>query len=124
MKGYRYLRNMANTLEYGRLMTRGKLLVETAVLLLLVGVNGGAAAWGQTGSQTPLRDPNLQVPVFKAGIDLVRIAAVVRDRKGRFVQDLTVRDFEVLVSILYAHTFHAPEERKGNKVQFSIHTVR
>ena len=37
---------------------------------------------------------------------------------------LTVRDFEVLVSILYAHTFHAPEERKGNKVQFSIHTVR
>jgi hypothetical protein len=37
---------------------------------------------------------------------------------------LTVRDFEVLVSILYAHTFRAPEERKGNKVQFSIHTVR
>jgi len=37
---------------------------------------------------------------------------------------ITVRDFEVLVSVLYAHTFHAPEERKGNKVQFSIHTVR
>lgn len=37
---------------------------------------------------------------------------------------LTVRDFDVLVSILYAHTFRAPEERKGNKVQFSIHTVR
>jgi Ca-activated chloride channel family protein len=35
---------------------------------------------------------------FKAGIDLVRIAAVVRDRKGRFVQDLTARDFEVLDS--------------------------
>ena len=27
---------------------------------------------------------------------MVRVAAVVRDRKGRFVQDLTVRDFEVL----------------------------
>ncbi|MEA2336523.1 MAG: hypothetical protein QOE82_530 [Thermoanaerobaculia bacterium] len=37
---------------------------------------------------------------------------------------LTVRDFEVLISVLYAHTFRAPEERKSNKVQFSIHTVR
>ncbi|MEA2240067.1 MAG: hypothetical protein QOC81_4791 [Thermoanaerobaculia bacterium] len=37
---------------------------------------------------------------------------------------LTVRDFDVLLSVLYAHTFRAPEERKGNKVQFSIHTVR
>ena len=33
---------------------------------------------------------------FKASVDMVRIAAVVRDRKGRFVQDLTARDFEVL----------------------------
>jgi hypothetical protein len=37
---------------------------------------------------------------------------------------ITVRDFEVLLSVLYAHTFRAPEDRKGNKVQFSIHTVR
>jgi Ca-activated chloride channel family protein len=27
---------------------------------------------------------------------MVRVAAVVRDRKGRFVQDLTARDFEIL----------------------------
>ena len=33
---------------------------------------------------------------FKSSVDMVRIAAVVRDRKGRFVQDLTARDFEVL----------------------------
>jgi VWFA-related protein len=33
---------------------------------------------------------------FKANVELVRVSAVVRDRKGRFVQDLTVRDFEVL----------------------------
>src|SRR5262245_15529518 len=90
--GYRYLPDMANSLEYARLMTRVRCLVETAVLLVLVGVN--ARAWGQT----PLRDPTPQTPVFKAGIDLVRIAAVVRDRKGRFVQDLTARDFEVLDS--------------------------
>ena len=37
---------------------------------------------------------------------------------------LTVHDFEVLVSILFAHTFRAPELRKSNRVQFSIHTVR
>jgi VWFA-related protein len=34
--------------------------------------------------------------MFKTGVDLVRIAAIVRDRKGRFVQDLSARDFEVL----------------------------
>ena len=36
-----------------------------------------------------------QQPTFKAGVDLVRVAAVVRDQKGRFVQDLTAKDFEV-----------------------------
>src|SRR5438876_11753192 len=33
---------------------------------------------------------------FRSSVDLVRISAVVRDRKGRFVQDLSSRDFEVL----------------------------
>jgi hypothetical protein len=37
---------------------------------------------------------------------------------------LTIRDFEVLLSVLYAHTIKAPDARKSNKVQFSIHTVR
>jgi len=37
---------------------------------------------------------------------------------------LTIRDFEVLLSVLFAHTIKAPDERKSNKVQFSIHTVR
>src|SRR4051794_32149896 len=36
------------------------------------------------------------VAPFKASVDLVRMTAVVRDRKGRFVQDLVARDFEVL----------------------------
>jgi Ca-activated chloride channel family protein len=31
-------------------------------------------------------------------VDLVRVAAVVRDKKGRFVPDLAARDFEVLES--------------------------
>jgi Ca-activated chloride channel family protein len=36
------------------------------------------------------------VPVFKAGVDLVRVSAVVRDRRGRFVKGLSQRDFQVL----------------------------
>jgi Ca-activated chloride channel family protein len=36
------------------------------------------------------------VATFKSSIDLVRINAVVRDKKGRFVLDLNIRDFEVL----------------------------
>jgi VWFA-related protein len=35
---------------------------------------------------------------FKSGTDLVQVSAVVRDRKGRFVKDLSVRDFEVMAS--------------------------
>jgi Ca-activated chloride channel homolog len=44
----------------------------------------------QVGSQT---NP---VPTFKSSIDLVRVSAVVRDHKGRFVGALQARDFEVL----------------------------
>lgn len=37
---------------------------------------------------------------------------------------LTVRDYEVLLSVLFAHTIRAPAERKSNKVQFTLHTAR
>ncbi len=37
---------------------------------------------------------------------------------------LTVRDFEVLLSVVYAHTVRAPTELEGSKVRFSIRTVR
>jgi Ca-activated chloride channel family protein len=33
---------------------------------------------------------------FRSGVDLVRLTAVVRDHRGRFVKDLTARDFVVL----------------------------
>jgi VWFA-related protein len=36
------------------------------------------------------------VATFKSGVDLVRVTAVVRDHKGRFINDLSARDFEVL----------------------------
>jgi Ca-activated chloride channel family protein len=65
-------------------MTRGSLtLGGVAVLLALAG--------------SPL-DGFQQPPVasFKSSVDLVRVAAVVRDHKGRFVQDLNARDFEII----------------------------
>jgi len=37
---------------------------------------------------------------------------------------ITVRDFDVLLSVIYAHTLHAPEELKGGKIRFSIRTIR
>lgn len=61
-------------------------MVYAGMAALAIGAHG---AYGQT--------PERQAPVatFKSSVDLVRVAAVVRDHKGRFVQDLTVRDFEV-----------------------------
>jgi Ca-activated chloride channel family protein len=53
--------------------------------MLTLGLNGTTAH----GQQPP-------IAAFKASVDLVRIAAVVRDHKGRFVQDLKARDFEVM----------------------------
>jgi VWFA-related protein len=37
-------------------------------------------------------------PVFRGRVDVVRLAAVVRDQKGRFVQNLKASDFEVFDS--------------------------
>ena len=68
-------------------MTWGKLITGGLVLALVAG-SGGAKA----------QEPTPPVAAFKSSIDMVRIAAVVRDSKGRFVRDLTARDFEVLDS--------------------------
>ena len=67
-----------------RPMMRGKLITGTVVATLAVGGNTAAAF-----QQPPIAS-------FKASVDLVRVAAVVRDHKGRFVQDLNARDFEIL----------------------------
>src|SRR4051812_29099802 len=66
-------------------MKRGRLISGTVAVALVFGAAGLAA-----------QDPQPPVATFKSSVDLVRVTAVVRDHKGRFVQDLTVRDFEVL----------------------------
>lgn len=37
-----------------------------------------------------------QQPTFRSAVDLVQVRAVVRDRRGRFVQGLETKDFEVI----------------------------
>ena len=64
-------------------MMRGKLITGAAILTLLTATEAVRAQ-----GQTP------PVAAFKSSVDMVRIAAVVRDQKGRFVQDLTARDFD------------------------------
>jgi len=66
-------------------MTRVKLITGILALALAVTTVG----MGAQGAQPP-------VATFRSSVDLVRVAAVVRDRKGRFVQDLKSRDFEVV----------------------------
>jgi Ca-activated chloride channel family protein len=60
-------------------------LINLGVRLAIV-VDIGSAA---LAAQAP-------VPTFASGIDLVSVSAVVRDHKGRFVENLSVRDFEIL----------------------------
>jgi len=67
-------------------MARGKLIIGATTIVTFILASQGAGAQGQIPP----------VASFKAGVDMVRIAAVVRDSKGRFVQDLTARDFEVM----------------------------
>jgi Ca-activated chloride channel family protein len=65
-------------------MKRGS-LITMAMLAMSVGFSSKS----HLAAQTPTVS-------FKSSVDLVRIAAVVRDHKGRFVPDLTEHDFEVL----------------------------
>src|SRR3954469_7784631 len=79
-------------------MARGRLIIGVATLFVTLGLAVTQAQQPVAGQSQTTGQPTEQPPVaaFKAGVDLVRIAAVVRDRKGRFVQDLKARDFEVL----------------------------
>ena len=49
-----------------------------------------------TASSAALAAPQGPAATFKSGIDLVRVSAVVRDGKGRFVENLAAGDFEIV----------------------------
>src|SRR3954471_14159722 len=81
---------LAIHLEDPQPMTTRKLIVATLALVAAGSLSGGTLLDQQAGSPAP------PAATFKSSVDLVRISAVVRDKKGRFVNDLTSRDFEVL----------------------------
>ena len=72
-------------------MTRRRQIPRAAVLIPALTV---AAAVSLAAAQTQAPPP--PKATFRSSIDLVRITAVVRDHKGRFVSDLSVHDFEIL----------------------------
>jgi hypothetical protein len=56
--------------------------------------------------------------------DLGKSAHTVADAGIGGEASLTVRDFDVLLSVLYARGIHAPDGMKGSKVRFFIRTTR
>jgi Ca-activated chloride channel family protein len=64
---------------------RGRLIAVIAILF-------GAFLLGSSESTAQ----ETSVAAFTSSVDLVRVTAIVRDRKGRFVGDLTKQDFEIL----------------------------
>jgi hypothetical protein len=56
--------------------------------------------------------------------NIAKSANTVVDAGLGFESSIGIRDFDVLFSVIYAHTVHAPDELKHGKVRFSIRTVR
>jgi Ca-activated chloride channel family protein len=67
---------------------------ERIVSAAVAGVLAGGLAWAQPpapgAGEQPVR------PVFRSGVDLVSVSAVVRDRRGQVVRNLTREDFQVI----------------------------
>ena len=69
------------------------------VLTGIIGVVFAIAANQARPQAQPAQPPaGQQAPAtrFRSSVDLVSVAAVVRDRKGRFVKDLVQKDFEIV----------------------------
>ena len=76
-----------------RMLGRLAVLTASASAALLLGAGPVTA---QNAASPPAQPPAPeQAPRFKSAVDLVSVNAVVRDRKGRFVQDLSRDDFIV-----------------------------
>jgi VWFA-related protein len=69
-------------------------LILAGVATVALGLPMASSA--QEKQQIPVPAP--PVATFKSSIELVRVSAVVRDKRGRFVPNLTARDFEIIDS--------------------------
>ena len=80
---------MAKPSQFGSAMMRGLALIGIFALTMALQSSGIQA-------QAQAQEPQPPIAAFKSSVDLVRVAAVVRDHKGHFVQDLKARDFEIV----------------------------
>src|SRR5215510_3154940 len=85
---YQQLKSLAKSLVITRSMA-GRRILSVALAMSMLSVGSSAA---QSVSQQPQRPG----ATFRSAVDLVSVAAVVRDRKGRFVSDLSSNDFIVV----------------------------
>jgi Ca-activated chloride channel homolog len=65
---------------------------------MLTGIFSVALALTTANAEVSQQPPQEQAapPRFRSSVEMVSVAAVVRDRKGRFVTDLSKKDFEVV----------------------------
>src|SRR4029453_5280303 len=75
-----------------RSMTGGGML--TGIFSVALALTTANAEVPQQQQQPP--QGQAAAPRFRSSVDMVSVAAVVRDRKGRFVTDLSKKDFEVV----------------------------
>ena len=73
----------------GRGMTGGGML--TGIFSVAIALTTASAEVSQQAPQDQAATPR-----FRASVEMVSVAAVVRDKKGRFVTDLSKKDFEVV----------------------------
>jgi Mg-chelatase subunit ChlD len=76
-------------------------IVATTVEMLTVTMPNTATARSQEPTEGPaqaLSQQDQPSERFRSSVDVVSVAAVVRDRKGRFVPDLSQRDFIIVES--------------------------
>lgn len=74
-------------------MTGG--MVLTGIVGVVFAIATAQSGAGQPAQPSPA-DQQAPPARFRSSVDLVSVAAVVRDRKGRFVKDLSQKDFEIV----------------------------
>jgi VWFA-related protein len=75
-------------------------LAAGAALMLALGTNGVAQQQpakpaAQPPAQTPPAEPATQPPIFRGGINYVRVDVIISDKSGNPVADLQASDFDV-----------------------------
>jgi len=85
--------------------SRAVLLLTASLLAAVAGVRASGATDGQSTNTTPRAPagqaapegpaPSPEQPVFRTGINFIRVDAIVSDGKGNPVTDLKIEDFEV-----------------------------